>query len=290
MPTEPRHNLLVRRRLLEGDREERFQRIVRLAARLIGTPIAMINLQDETTQWSKATVGIEGEPLPVGETFCRRVVQTGSAQVVPDLRDDEEFHGLALVTSEPHYRFYAAEPLRLDDQVVGTLCVIDTAPRTLSDDQRDLLHELAGWAQSELDNADLNELLNALRDREARLSALLDAVPEGVLLVDDDKQVTAANHVGRGMLGAERRSLDELFPMLSIDAPPFTDRRGHGGLRAGEVLPQETTMRDAEGARPVEVSVVRLGQAKWNFLVLVRDLADLARAEAVVRRQERVTT
>ncbi|MGN6687356.1 MAG: ATP-binding protein [Actinomycetales bacterium] len=284
-----RARLLQERHLIGGPEEERFERIVRLAARLIGAPVAHLNVLDDSTTWTKAAVGSEQKQLPVGETFCQRVIETQQAVVIEDLRTDTQFRDYALVTEKPHFRFYAGEPLSIGDEVVGTLCVLDTVPRQLTPDQRELLRELASWAQSEVDNAGLNELVGALQDRESRLATLLDAVPEAVLLVDEKFRLTPTNPAGRTLLPSGTSALRDVFPLLSPDAPPFLERRGEGGAAR---LPVETTLCTPDQRVPVEVSVAPLGlsRAPWRWLVLVRDLSDLAQADAALRRERRLTS
>jgi GAF domain-containing protein len=68
--------------------------------------------------------------------------------IVPDARQDERFAQLPLVVGDVGLRFYAEAPVLVDCEVVGSLCVIDTTPRTLTPGQCESLQELAALAAS----------------------------------------------------------------------------------------------------------------------------------------------
>lgn len=71
--------------------------------------------------------------------------------VVPDVNQDERFIDNPLVTGEPHIQFYAGAPLKLPGgQNVGTLCLIDSKPRTLDDIDLAILGSLRDLAVEEL--------------------------------------------------------------------------------------------------------------------------------------------
>src|SRR5262245_31308910 len=122
--------------ILDTPPEERFDRIVRLAARVLGTPIAALSLVDEKRQWFKATVGLGGvTETPREWSFCAHAIHdSGAALVVPDAMADVRFAGNPLVTGEPRIRFYAGHPVVAEDgSPLGALCVIDRLPRELSE-------------------------------------------------------------------------------------------------------------------------------------------------------------
>ncbi len=137
--------------ILDTSPEERFDRLTRLARRLFDVPIALVSLVDADRQWFKSCVG-----LPVSETsrdvsFCGHAILGDGILMIPDTLADERFHDNPLVTQAPHIRFYAGCPLRAaDGSKLGTLCLIDVEPRSLSDDDRDLLRDLAHMAEQEL--------------------------------------------------------------------------------------------------------------------------------------------
>lgn len=142
--------------LLDTPPEERFDRLTRLARRLFGVPIALVSLIDEKRQWFKSCMGLPVQETPRELAFCAYTILGDGVFVVPDLAADTRFADHPQVAGEPHLRFYAGCPLRTPDGYkIGTLCLLDTAPRTLSDDDHDLLRDLAGMAEQELVAAQL---------------------------------------------------------------------------------------------------------------------------------------
>ena len=143
---------LMRCDVLDTPREESFDRITRLAAAVMDTPIALITFIDARRQWSKSSVGTEITEIPRDISFCAHAIRGETAFVVPDATEDARFSTNPLVTGGPGIRFYLGIPLRLQDgQAVGTLCVVDTRPRVPTQMQVDLLSDLARIVINELE-------------------------------------------------------------------------------------------------------------------------------------------
>jgi GAF domain-containing protein len=137
-------------RMLDTPPEERFDRIIRLAARIFEVPISYISLVDARRQWFKARHGIALTQTPRAVSFCSHAILRDEPLIVPDLAADFRFANSPLVTDEPRARFYAGVPLAIGDARVGTLCILDTKPRALSDREVQILRDLAALAESEL--------------------------------------------------------------------------------------------------------------------------------------------
>lgn len=145
--------------ILDTPREERFDRLVRLAQRVFDVPMVAVNLIDEDRQWTKAGVGIEGE-RPRDLSFCSRTIEQPETLVVEDALRDDRFREAPAVAGVARVRFYAGTPLKAPGgQRVGALCIVDQRPRTLSDVEKRLLEDLALWVEKEL--ALHHELLEA---------------------------------------------------------------------------------------------------------------------------------
>jgi excisionase family DNA binding protein len=137
--------------LVDTDEEVRFDRIVRLATMVTGSPIALISLLTSTRQWFKAKVGIEPRETPRDWAFCSHAVLHEELFVVEDALEDERFRNNPLVQQDPHIRFYAGVPLRdKSGQPLGTLCVIDREPRRLRATEVQGLIDLAAIASAEI--------------------------------------------------------------------------------------------------------------------------------------------
>ncbi|KAF0866824.1 diguanylate cyclase [Pseudomonas sp. LD120] len=131
--------------------EERFDRVTRLARRLFNVPIALISLVDSDRQWFKSAVGLEASQTPRDMSFCGHAILDDQILMVRDAERDERFQDNPLVTGEPRIRFYAGCPLSVPNgSRLGTLCLIDTQPRDLDDEERALLRDLARMAEQEL--------------------------------------------------------------------------------------------------------------------------------------------
>lgn len=161
---------LERYAILDTLPEPLYDDLVALAAHVAGTPIALISLVDEKRQWFKARVGLGATETPRSVSFCGHVVQDGELLVIPDARLDARFHDNPLVTGEPHVTFYAGAPVVTEDGfTLGTLCVIDSAPRELPGETLLMLERLARQVASQL------ELRRSLQRAEAQRRALEEA-------------------------------------------------------------------------------------------------------------------
>ncbi|MBW6526373.1 diguanylate cyclase [Sphingomonas sp. RHCKR7] len=136
--------------IIDTPGEHEFDSIVLLAQRLLNVPIALVSLLDDTRQWFKARCGIGVTETGRGEALCSHAIHVDDMMVVEDALQDQRFVDNALVLGPPYLRFYAGVPLRpsapghSDDLAgIGTLCVIDTAPRRFTDDDRAVLRQLA---------------------------------------------------------------------------------------------------------------------------------------------------
>jgi diguanylate cyclase (GGDEF)-like protein/PAS domain S-box-containing protein len=141
---------LHRTGLLDTGPEADFDDVVRLTARLLDVPISLVSLVDAEKQWFKARVGLELAHTPRRWSFCAHALERpGEVLVVNDAAADPRFVDNPLVTGPPNVRFYAGAPLTTDDgAVIGTLCVLDRRPRSLTADQLDGLRRLARHVSS----------------------------------------------------------------------------------------------------------------------------------------------
>lgn len=210
--------LLAALDVVEGGPEERFERITRIAREAFGVTGSFLNLVGDSTLTIKSQQSdIVFDPvIPLQDTFCGRSFTSPGQVVVEDARTDARYADLPMVVDDPNVRFYAGVPLRLgDDEVkVGTLCLVDQAPRTLSDDDLALLEELGVWAERELaagaDEDRLRSVLAGLEPTAVTLPGYRIAgmsIPHGVVSGDlhewhrsgDDLVVTLADVMGKGM-------------------------------------------------------------------------------------------
>ena len=136
--------------VLDTIAEERFDRLTRMARRLFGVDVALVSLVDENRQWFKSCAGMELSETPRDISFCGHAILGDGAFVIPDALQDERFADNPLVAGPPHVRFYAGCPLRgPGGRKLGTLCIIDSKPRAFSDEDVEMLVDLALMVERE---------------------------------------------------------------------------------------------------------------------------------------------
>lgn len=137
--------------ILDTAPEDRFDRLTRLAKRMFNVPIALVSLIDSDRQWFKSSIGLPVSQTARSVSFCGHAILQNEAFVVPDASLDPRFATNPLVLGELHIRFYAGQPLKLGNGIVlGTLCIIDSVPRSFSDEDREALRDLAKIVENEL--------------------------------------------------------------------------------------------------------------------------------------------
>jgi len=154
--------------ILDTASEERFDRLTRLATRLFDVPIALVSLIDHNRQWFKSVQGLSVTETPRNISFCGHVVFCHETLVIKDASRDARFADNPLVTGPPHIRFYAGYPLKdIDGFVMGTLCIIDSAPRPFSSEDLQNLTDLGQMAERELNAIQLatHDTLTGLSNR-----------------------------------------------------------------------------------------------------------------------------
>ena len=148
--------------ILDTHPEEEFDAITRMAARLCGTPIALISLVDVARQWFKSKVGLDVTETPREVAFCAHAILQQEPLVVPDAQDDPRFSENPLVTSDPNVRFYCGIPLTSEKGLgLGSLCVIDKKPRRLTAEQ---MEDLQVLGQAVVTKLQLRRTLNLLNE------------------------------------------------------------------------------------------------------------------------------
>lgn len=179
---------LRRYRILDTGPERAFDDLTLLASYVCGTPIALMTLVDADRQWFKSKVGITMSETSRSVAFCAHAIQSQSIMVVNDALGDLRFRDNPMVTGELGIRFYAGAPLITPDgHALGTICVVDRVPRTLTPEQLEALDALRRQAQAQLElRLHIGELKDALAERDAavdeqkRLVSELQAALDGV--------------------------------------------------------------------------------------------------------------
>jgi PAS domain S-box-containing protein len=251
--------------------EQALDDLTSLAAAICGAPIAMISLIDERRQWFKSKVGLELTETARDISFCGHAVQQRDLFVVPDATHDDRFADNPLVTGYPGICFYAGAPLvSPDDAVLGTLCVIDRVPRTLTQAQEKALRVLARQVMMYLDLrrqmrelADSEERLRVATDNVAvaktashRLSLIVEGSEDAIIGKDLNSIITSWNKGAEKIFGYTASEMVGTSIMRLIPE----DRRDEetvilAKIGRGENVDHFETQRRTKDARLIDVSV-----------------------------------
>ena len=165
---------LDRLQILDTFEEQAYDDLTFIAAQLCETPIALVSLIDSDRQWFKSHYGLDVRETPRELAFCAHAIHDNKLFMVEDSLKDKRFHDNALVTGEPHVKFYAGVPLLVEGKYpVGTLCVIDNHARTLNENQKKSLEALSRQVVSQLE---LRLKVKKLKEMDAAKDELISVV------------------------------------------------------------------------------------------------------------------
>lgn len=255
--------------LLDTQPDPMFDAITELAATLCQTPIALVSLVDRKRQWFKSRHGLPTSETPRDQAFCAHAVAAAEPLEVEDATADARFCDNPLVTGEPGIRFYSGVPITVGDekQPIGTVCVIDTRPRRLTEAQRQGLRRLADMAAA---------LINERRNARLALERAEQAGDQLRRMALTDSVTGALNR--RGFMDQARWSAASGGALLLAeidDLPGLVERNGMG---AGEAAAR-TVISLAGRAGGREAVVGRL-TASASAIFLPRAGLDRGRATA----------
>jgi GAF domain-containing protein len=133
--------------MMDSDDDEELDILTRLAARMLGTPVALVSLVDERRQFFKSQVGLpspwdKSRETPLSHSFCQWVVSSDQELVVPDARTHQVLSENGAV-SDLGVVAYAGVPIKATEgETIGSFCAIDTNPRNWSDEELAVLRDL----------------------------------------------------------------------------------------------------------------------------------------------------
>jgi PAS domain S-box-containing protein len=198
--------------ILDTQPEQAFDRVTTLAARLFNVPIALVTLVDEQRAWFKSCYGLEATHADHETAFCSRAILQNDILVIPDTHADPSFVDHPLVIGEPYARFYAGAQLIMPGgHALGTLCILDTAPRTFSDAAQQTLKDLAAIVVDEMElrlaattmRAEMQARAQAeaaLQASEAQLRAIVEHTTDAIYIKDNAGRYLLINPAGAQVL------------------------------------------------------------------------------------------
>ncbi|UXA10025.1 diguanylate cyclase [Mycobacterium sp. SMC-8] len=202
--------------ILDTAAEESFDGLTMLAAHVCEMPMALIGFIDAARQWVKSRHGVDITETAREHSLCAHTIADAALLEIPDTHRDPRFVDHPMVTGAPHVRFYAGVPLVTEDgHAVGTLCVMDRTPRTLSDVQRTHLQTLAGQVMNLLELRSRARLYaseikrrlaadSALHAQQRMIEAVLEHTDVLVFAKDVDGRFVMANRALEHVTGAGR--------------------------------------------------------------------------------------
>ncbi len=220
--------------LLDSEVEDTFDRLTRLAVKLLGIPAAFISLVDENRDFYKSACGFDSTLSKAremeGPTFCHYAIEQSAPLVIPDTAGDPRYRDLPTVKTLG-IAAYVGVPMLVNGQAIGSFCAIDRQPHPWSEREVEVLVELAKSAQREIElrsrAAALARANASLAESEVRFRTVQDASPVGFTLqravAGQDGaeasgfQVTFVNDAGVRLLERTRTAvlgsaIQELFP------------------------------------------------------------------------------
>lgn len=271
--------------LLDTPAEERFDRICRIARRVLDVPIVTIGLVDATREWFKSTIGMPHEQIARRASFSAHVVADEKEIVVEDTRRDKRFESNPLVTGEPYVRAFAGYPLRSKEgSLVGSLSVYDLRPHKIDDTDLSTLRDLAAIADSELVISKMTPALRELvtdsrRSGEARIDSLTRLWNRAAVLDVVEREILYAREVQRPL------------SLMLVDVDHLKSVNDRFGTEKGDEVLVEIARRMRASLRPYD-SIGRYGgeeflillpdadgQSSWSAAERIR--ADLAKTEVL---------
>jgi diguanylate cyclase (GGDEF)-like protein/PAS domain S-box-containing protein len=300
----PRLSALDAFGLFEGPADDALQSICALAARLCGSPNAVINIFDSTWQRPLVCVGLQVGPLLREDALCELVVETGQAVYAADAAVDSRLDHSPFVDGRlAEVHMYLSLPLTTaDDHTLGTLCIYDDQPRELDSDQIESVQILTRQVMAvfELRKAgrEIADLAERAKIAEAETREVMDHAADAFVSVDPAGRITTWNDAAATMFGysADEATGREVAELLS---PP--DRRRIFRERMAEAAAGMANRVDT----PVQLRAVRsdgseclLAPCIWTtrtptgalkgFHAFLRDITATANSERARQEAERL--
>src|SRR3984893_17740393 len=226
-----RLELLGQYQIIGTPPEECFDDITRLAAYVCGTAIALIGFIDQDRQWFKSKVGWDVDEIPRKAALCAHTIMQSEVLVIPDTLTDEQTKTNVLAT-HGGVRFYAGVPLlTADEYALGTLCVMDSVSRDLTEDQTEALRRLARQVIALLDFRISRQEVAArnqptggpdpgkpLADAEI-FPTVTQGASDAIIVIDEQSTILFVNRSIERILGYREEEL--LGRQLSVLVPDY---------------------------------------------------------------------
>ena len=228
--------------LVAGQRDEALQALALLAANLASAPIGLVCLIESDHIFVVGAAGFEASLIDRHDSFCSHaILEPAGALWIADAGIDQRFLTSRYVLGQPYARFYAGVPLKVNGEMVGTLCVLGPEPRPYESDLISKLTLVAGACEAEL----------AERHRTAALRHALAASADALVDCDPQGLVTAWSSGAERLFGfSAEEAIGREITLIIPDEYRDAHRRGmrrwraSGAARLGSRLELPATSRD----------------------------------------------
>lgn len=199
--------------LFDTPPDDELDEITELASLICDTPISLVTILDDKRQWFKSNKGLDQSETDVKDAFCRYALNDPhNVLVVNDALTDARFLNNRLVVNDPFIRFYAGAPLvTRQNNVLGTLCVIDRRPREITGEQERALKILA---KRVMVNIELHKLLTqqstTIRLNTERLIKITENIPVGIFEL-------TVNKSGRVKFTFLSKGINKIHPNVNLN-------------------------------------------------------------------------
>ncbi|RUA31079.1 MAG: sensor histidine kinase [Bacteroidetes bacterium] len=213
---EERLSELRRLKILDSEQEKDFDELVELASLICGVPISLVTLIDANRQWFKSKKGISDNSTHRDVSFCGHAINGDDIFIIENAVADERFFDNPLVTADPNIRFYAGMPLKSENGYnLGTLCVIDSKPKKINEDQVRALKILSGQASKLIELRDKkneleinNQKLESLNQLNNRITSIISHDLKGP--INSLRAYLNSNYIDAD----SPEDLSQLFPLV----------------------------------------------------------------------------
>ncbi len=163
--------------ILDTPRDGSYDRITALAAMIFKVPIAIISLVDTDRIWFKSHFGLPVHQINREPGLCASAILSPHPYIIENAVEDPRTLTNSLVAGEFGLKFYAAVPLQTEDNYnLGTLCIIDKAPRSFSKEETEVLETLGKIVMDEMEmRLALRNTVNTIKHISADISGQLTA-------------------------------------------------------------------------------------------------------------------
>lgn len=245
--------------------QENFKDLAKLAAKVAGTNISLVNLIDSFTQWTVSNFGLDLEQMPREDSVCQYTIVSDQFFEVKDLSVDDRFKDKFYVKDDPNLRYYFGVPLQTSDGLhLGALCVLDTIGKEISPEKVEMLKIIADEIVNRLM---VIRVITGLKNR-------VKEAKETQQKVAHDIRGPLSGIVGLAQIISEQGNNNKLEEVLQLVS--MIQKGGHSLLElADEILSSE---------KKTENSLTEAGTNEYNLLSFKERLEKLFAPQAANKK------